>query len=138
MTENNAQESRIAQILGEDNLNVSDVSLEMYRSYIQKNIVLPCELTGIEDFSWEEFYILGPGDKNEYEKLKKTRPSYSDTYIFISFDDLIDYTEGLLAKVQRVSDKKHFDLPLADLKVTDKTSQNYQLIDDYAVWYLNY
>lgn len=138
MNDTNAQETRNHQILGEDNIKVSDKSLEDYRSYLQNNIVLPCFLTGIEDFSWEEYYILGPGDMKAYEKLKKTRPSYSDTYNFISFDELIDYTEGLIVKVKRVSDKKHFDLPLADLKVTDKSSSNYAIIDDYAVWYVNY
>jgi len=25
----------------------------------------------IEDFDWEEFYLLGPGDDYEYEKLIK-------------------------------------------------------------------
>jgi len=138
MNDSDAQEKRIEQILGEDNLNVSDESLEIYRSYLQKNIVLPCELTGIEDFSWEEFYVFGPGNKKEYEKLKKTQPSYSDIYSFISFEDLIDYTEGLIVKVKRISDKKQFELPLADLKATDTNSQNYQLLDDYSVWYINY
>jgi hypothetical protein len=33
--------------------------LEVYRSYLQKNIVIPCELTGNENFRWEEFYIIG-------------------------------------------------------------------------------
>jgi hypothetical protein len=138
MTDTKAQETRIEQILGEDYLNVSDESLEMYRSYLQKNIVIPCELTGIEDFRWEEFYILGLGDKKEYEELKKTRPSYQDVYTFISFDDQIEDVYGLMVKVKRISDRKHFVLPLADLKETDKKSPNYRLIDDYAVWHVNY
>ena len=82
--------------------------------------------------------IFGPGDKDEYEKLKKTRPSYRDIYTFMSFDDLIDDSEGLMVIVKRVSDKKQFVLPLSDLKVVDAKSQNYQLIDDYAVWHVNY
>ena len=138
MTDTEAQETRIEQILGEDYLNVSDESLEMYRSYLQKNIVIPCELTGIEDFRWEEFYILGPGDKKEYEEFKKTRPSYQDVYTFISFDDQIEDMEGLMVKVKRISDRQHFVLPLADLKATAKKSPNYQLIHDYAVWHVNY
>jgi hypothetical protein len=138
MTDTKAQENRIEKILGEDNLDVSDESLEMYRSYLQKHIKLPCELTGIEDFRWEEFYILGLGDKKEYEELKKTRPSYQDVYTFISFDDQIEDMYGLMVKVKRISDRKQFVLPLADLKATDKKSPNYQLIDDYAVWHVNY
>jgi hypothetical protein len=137
MSDTKAQENRIEKILGEDNLEVSDESLEMYRSYLQKNIKRPCQLTGIEDFSWEEYYILGPGDKNEYEELKKTQPSYQDVYTFISFDDQVE-DEGLMVKVIRISDRKQFVLPLADLKATDKKSPNYRLIDDYAVWFVNY
>ena len=134
----NAQVERIKQILGGDNLKISDESLVIYRSHLQKSIVLPCELTGSEDFRWEEFYVLGPGDKKEYEKLKKTRPSYTDTYTFLSFDAQIEDMEGLMAKVKRISDRKHFILPLVDLKATDNNSPNFQLIDDYAFWYVNY
>jgi len=125
MTDSKSQDARIEQILVEDNLGVSDESLKMYRSYLQENIVIPCELTGIEDFRWEEFYVLGPGDKKEYEELKKTRPSYQDVYKFISFDDQIEDMEGLMVKVKRISDRKQFVLPLADMKTTDKKSPNY-------------
>ena len=138
MTDSKSQDARIEQILVEDNLGVSDESLKMFRSYLQENIVIPCELTGIEDFRWEEFYILGPGDKKEYEELKKTRPSYQDVYKFISFDDQIEGMEGLMVKVKRISDRKQFVLPLADMKATDKKSPNYQFLDDYAVWFVNY
>jgi hypothetical protein len=138
MTDTKVQHDRIDQILGEVNLNVSDESLEVYRSYIQKNIVIPCELTGIDNFRWEEYYIFGPGDKNAYEDLKKTLPSSQDVYTFISFDDQIEDMDGLMVKVTRISDRKQFVLPLADLKATDKNSPNYQLIDDYAVWFVNY
>lgn len=138
MTDYEAQEIRIEQILGEDNINVSDESLVMYRSYLQNNIIIPCELTGREDFRWEEYYILGPGDKKEYEELKKTRPSYKDVFTFMSFDEQIEDMPGLMVKVKRISDRKQFVLPLVDLKVTDTKSPNFQLIDDYADWYVNY
>lgn len=138
MTDYEAQEIRIEQILGEDNINVSDESLVMYRSYLQNNIIIPCELTGREDFRWEEYYILGPGDKKEYEELKKTRPSYKDVFTFMSFDEQIEDMPGLMVKVKRISDRKQFVLPLVDLKITDNKSPNFQLIDDYADWYVNY
>jgi hypothetical protein len=138
MNDTEAQTARYEQILGEDEIEVSDKSLELYRTYIQEHIVKPCELTGIEDFRWEEYYILGPGDKKKYEELKKTQPSYTDLFSFMHFDEIIDDSEGLMVSVKRISDKKQFVLPLADLKVKDKKSPNYQLIDDYAVWYVNY
>lgn len=138
MNDTESQEARYEQILGEDNLKVSDESLKLFRTYIQKHIVKPCELTGIEDFRWEEYYILGPGDKQEYEEQKKSRPSYTDIFTYMHLDDLIDETEGLMICVKRISDKKEFVIPLSDLKVTDKESPNYQLIDDYSVWKVNY
>jgi hypothetical protein len=137
MNESKAQEIRFDHILGGDNLKVSKESLESYRSYIQKNIVFPCELTGREDFDWEEIYIFGPGDENEYAELKKTKPSYTDTYTFMSFDDQIEEMDGLMVKVKRISDYKQFVLPLADLKVTDVSSSNHQLVHDYAAWFVN-
>ena len=138
MNESKAQKIRYENILGEDNLDVSGESLMEYRSYIQENIVLPCELTGREDFHWEEFYIFGPGDKNKYAELKKTQPSYTDIYTFMSFDDQIEDMDGLMVKVMRISDRKQFVLPLADLKVINNKSPNHQLVDDYAVWYVTY
>ncbi|MCF7794523.1 MAG: calcium-binding protein [Candidatus Cloacimonetes bacterium] len=48
-----------------------------------------------------------------------------------------DYV-GLIVRVTRVSDKKRFKLPLADLKVIDRKSPNYQIVDDYSVWFGNY
>jgi hypothetical protein len=42
---------------------------------------------------------------------------------------------GVLVDV-RVSHRK-FVFPLCDLKAMDKKSSNYQLTDDYAVWFAN-
>lgn len=138
MNEDTAQEIRIEHILGEDNLKVSYQSLTAYRTHIQNSIEFPCDVTGREDFPWEEIYIYGSGDKNEYAELKKSQPSYTDIYTFMSFDNQIDDKNGLMVKVKRLSDSKPFVLPLADLKVTEKTSSNHELVHDYAVWYVNH
>ena len=79
-----------------------------------------CIVTGIEDFRWEEFYVFGPGDKDEYEELKKTQPSYTDHYRILSFDDHYDEDNGILANVSRISDKRKFTLPLEDLGTRKK------------------
>jgi hypothetical protein len=39
--------------------------------------------------------------------------------------------------VQRISDNKIFLLGLAELEVKNKQSPNWQLLDDYAVWFVN-
>ena len=85
-----------------------------------------------------EYYVIGPGSKAEHERLRKTRPSYMDTYDLLSFEDDVDPDDGILVHVRRVSDKKKFLLPLANLEVTQKKLPNYQLLDDYAVWFVNW
>ncbi len=140
------QEQRIGAIVGLDQdgeiLGVNANTLATYRDYLEPNLESPCLVTGIEDlgcFGWEEYYTFGPGSKKEHERLKKTRPSYMDTYELLGFKDRVqDEFSGLLVNVQRTSDKKKFTLPLADLKATSKNSKNYQLLDDYSVWLVNW
>jgi len=128
----------IFKVTDEDDMVVDDENLKKYFQYLNENIGFPCIVTGIEDFRWEEFYVLGPGDKDEYEELKKTQPSYTDHYSILSFDDDYDEDNGILVNVQRISDKKEFTLPLEDLEAVDKTSNNYQILDDYSMWFVNY
>jgi hypothetical protein len=139
MSDLDEQDRRIAGILGEDEVpKVNNKTLRTYLAYLKKNLEFPCYLTGIEDFPWEERYVFGYGSKIEYEKLKKTQPSYTDTFEFLGFDDEIDEGYGILVKVKRVSDKRKFTLPLADLEATDKKSKEYQLLNDFSVWFVNW
>jgi hypothetical protein len=61
-----------------------------------------------------------------------------NNYRILSFDDHYDEDNGILANVCRISDKRKFTLPLEDLEVVDRTSINYQILDDYSVWFVNY
>jgi hypothetical protein len=132
------QEKRIISILGTKKLDVTRKTLSTYLKYLKNHVEIPCQLTGIEDFEWEEAYVFGFGSKREYQELKKTQPSYTDKFNLIDFiDDIDDEYDGIFVNVQRLSDKKQFILPLADLKSTDKKSKNYQLLDDYSVWFVN-
>lgn len=121
--------------------SVSDENLEKYLAYLKRETVFPVTVTGIEDmgcFRWEERYIFGAGNQTEYENLKKKNPSFTDTYELLGFNEDFDEDEGLYAEVQRISDRKKFTLPLADLKTVEKNSKNSQLLHDYAVWYANF
>jgi hypothetical protein len=60
------------------------------------------------------------------------------TYDLLSFEEEVDPDEGILVHVRRVSDKKTFLLSLANLEATQKKSPQYQLLDDYAVWFVNW
>ncbi len=133
------QEKRIASIFSMDEVpEVREETLRIYLNYIKDNIDTTCEITGIEDFQWEEYYIIGPGSKREHEKLRKTQPSFMDTYKIAGFDDEPDEHYGILINLRRISDRKKFTLPLADLKVTDKKHSSYQTIDDFSVWFVNW
>ena len=43
----------------------------------------------------------------------------------------------LAGQVRRKSDGKEFYLGLAEIKAVDEKSLNYQLLDDYSVWFVN-
>ena len=136
------QDQRLADIFGtKDVPDVTDETLETYYEYLKQHLKMPCQVTGIEDmgcFSWEEFYTFGPGNEREYEKLKKKRPSYTDTYEVLSFDDDYDEDYGIVVNVRRLSDKKKFALTLSDLKATDDKATYAQLLDDYVTWFVNW
>ena len=139
MTTFDKQRQRLADLFGtEDVLDVDTATLELYLDDLKEHLEFPCQLTGIEDFPWEEYYVIGPGSKKEHERLRKTRPSYMDTYELLSFDDEVEPDSGIFVNVQRVSDKKKFTLMLADLEATEKKSKNNQLLDDFSVWFVNW
>ncbi len=135
------EDRRILEALGakeDDDISVSDETLSRYLDYLKENLALPCIVTGREDFSWEEYYVIGPGKKSEYEKLKKTRPSYTDEFEIMDFHDEFGDMGEPLVHVRRISDKKEFDLPLADLEAVDEESRNAQLLDDFSSWFVNH
>ena len=138
-----AQDKRIAAILGELADITFDETIDIFYEYLKTNLSLPCEVTGIEDFRWEEIYVFGPGDQDEYEHLKETQPSYADRYELLEIDLegqsewMLFWGEDIGAHVRRISDGKKFLLGLSELKATDKKSGNYQLLDDYSVWFVN-
>jgi hypothetical protein len=136
------QERRIENIFGKTRTSkVSAGTLLIYLMYLKQHLESPCQVTGIEDmgcFSWEEYYRFVPGKEKEYDKRKKKQPSYTDIYELLNFKDEYDEYQGIYVNVKRLSDKKRFTLPLADLKGTEKESNNYQFLDDFAVWFANY
>jgi len=138
-----AQDERIAVILGGKAGLDFDEAVKLFAEHLKCNLSLPCEVTGIEDFRWEEFYVMGPGDREEYVDLKKTQPSYTDRYELLGIECeaespwMLFFGEDIGASVRRISDGKKFVLGLSELEATDKRSENYQLLDDYSVWLVN-
>jgi len=131
------QEERIEGILGQDCEKNMSAALQ-YKKYLATSIKSPCILTGVEDFPWEERYILGGGSKKEYQKLKKENPSYTDQYELIELLEPGDEESEIIAKVKRISDEKTFKIGLSWLEAATKNDSNYQLLNDYSVWHINY
>ena len=99
MGEFEKQEKRIMTILGTKKLDVTRKTLCAYLKYLKNHVEIPCQLTGIEDFEWEEPYVFGFGSKREYQELKKTQPSYTDKFNLIDFIGEIDDEQGEHQKV---------------------------------------
>jgi hypothetical protein len=139
--ERNHQNKRIADLFGTQTVpKVTEEMLAIYLDYLKQHLEVPCQLTGIESlgcFAWEASYIFGRKRPKEYAQRKQQQPSYTDIYAFLNFENAYDPYEGLAVKVKRVSDSKRFVLPLANLKALEKPSNNDQLLDDYAVWFVN-
>ena len=120
-----------------------DESVKIFYEHLRRSLTLPCEVTGSEDFRWEEFYVIGPGKPGEYKRLRKTQPSYQDVYELLSFhlgpvsEWMLFAGEDIAAAMRRKSDKKKFTLGLAELEAVDEQSPNYQLLHDYSVFFVN-
>ena len=138
-----AQDKRILAVIGDDENVEFDEARTLYYQHLKTTLILPCEVTGIEDFNWEEIYVFGPGDQEEYENLKKTQPSYTDKYELLGIDRelqsgwMIFWQNDIAARLKRISDGKEFLLGLSELKAIDKKAENYQLLDDFSVWFVN-
>ncbi|MDL1981241.1 MAG: calcium-binding protein [Deltaproteobacteria bacterium] len=135
--ENIARVMKILNIVNEEDMEVDNENLKKYFDYLNDHLDFSKLVTGMQDFRWEEYYVFGPGDQKEYEKLKKKNPSYTDKYQILSLEEY-DYDESILVNVKRISDKKKFVLPLAELKAVDKDSNNFQLLEDFSMWFWNY
>ena len=130
-------DKRIQKILGE-NRSRNQQNSSRYLDHLKSAIKFPCRLTGIEDFPWEEPYVIGGWDKDEYEELKKDNPSYTDTFELLGLLEPDLEFDDIVAKLKRLTDFKTFEVGLSWLKCLDSDDVNYQLIKDYAVWHPNY
>ncbi len=131
-------EKRIARVFGTNKApRVGKESLQIYRLHLLQHLDRVAVLTGREDFLWEEFYLFGPGDKKEYEELKKNRASYTDEFEFIDISKKTIEGHDLIAKVKRLSDGEIFEIGLSWLTTKKKRSEAYQMLDDFATWIVN-
>ena len=136
------QEQRILAAIGDVDVD-ADLAFRRWHSHLASRLMFPCDVTGIEDFQWEEFFVIGPGNRAEYRRLQQSQPSYRDVFELtsITLDSESEWCmvpDEVKAHVRRKTDGKRFILGLSELKATNKDSQNYQMLHDYAVWLVNY
>jgi len=143
MTEFDAQNARIRTILGDEQDQSFEKAIERFYQHLKASLQLPCDVTGIEDFRWEEYYVFGPGNPKEYQRLRKTQPSYQDSFELMAIEKdawsewMMFDSEDLAAHVVRKSDGQEFYLGLAEIEAVERGSVNHQLLDDYSVWFVN-
>jgi len=126
---------RLHNILGKDRGCTAE-NAERYRKYLQQTLSLPVRVTGVEDFPWEEPYVLGVWDREEYEELKKIRPSYTDTFDLEVLNPP-DGHDDITAIIRRISDGKCFEIGLSWLKVKDRKDPSVLHVEDYGIWHAN-
>ncbi len=134
-----ADEARISKILETKEVPaVSEENLLKYRKYLLQHLDRKAILTGREDFPWEEKYVFGPYSRTEYEKLKRTNPSYTDEYELIDILENEIEENDLIAKIKRLSDRRIFAIGLSWLTTKKNNGKDYQLLDDFATWVVNW
>ena len=138
-----AQWKRIEAIVGSGETVAFEDQVAAFYEHLLQSLKLPCEVTGIEDFRWEERYVLGGASRTEYERLKEDQPSYRDQYELLRIEQgvfsewMLFHGDDIGAHVKRKSDGKEFRLGLAELKAVDRKSRNAQLLHDFAVFFVN-
>ena len=106
---------RIGKILRGTDPNDEMGCLYRWAEYLEENLNFPVQAIVDESVSY------GPvkfGDKVSIKSL----PHLEDLH-------------GIIAEIRL--GRKKFAFPLCDLKVVNKTSPDYQLIDDYRIWFAN-
>ncbi|MFW5798210.1 MAG: plasmid pRiA4b ORF-3 family protein [Planctomycetota bacterium] len=131
-----ADDKRIQEILGDDNERTMR-NAKRYRDYLIEHLSLPVTVTGREDFPWEEPYVVGGWDVQKYEELKKTNPSYTDTFEITSLTPPNMHAD-VVAQVRRLSDGRYFEIGLSWLTCDDEDDDAHTLLEDYGVWHANY
>ena len=66
-------------------------------------------------------------------------PEENEYYILYEIEDSEDELYGTLAKLKLTSDERRQSvLPLCEIRGVDNRSRNFQLINDYSAWFINY
>ena len=106
---------RISNVLGEVKRHNEMKCLEMWDKHLDENLSFPIQ--AIVDES-EDDWLIKSGDVLTIKSLSNIVDMY-----------------GIITKVKL--ERKTYEYPLCDLEVLDKKSKDYQLINDYRIWFAN-
>lgn len=106
---------RISKILQGVDPNDEMKCLQKWVEYLDKSLTFPIQAIVSES---EDDWLIKIGDK----VIIKSLPHIVDMY-------------GIIASIRL--DGKKYEFPLCDLEVIDKSSANFQLIEDYGIWFAN-
>ena len=106
---------RISKILHGVNPHDDMKCMQKWVEHLDKELIFPIQAIVLES---EDNWLIKDGDK----VLIKALPHIVDTY-------------GIIASIKL--DRKKYMFPLCDLEVIDKTRKDFQLIDDYRIWFAN-
>jgi len=106
---------RIQAVLANAEDSSEGAEYEAWESYIHKIVQFPFEA---EVSEWQERGPLRTDDKVKVLGVEGSADLY-----------------GILVTVCR--ERRKYVFPLCDLEVIDKSSSNYQSVNDYAVWFAN-
>jgi len=106
---------RISNVLGNVKRHNEMKCLEKWDKHLDENLSFPIQ--AIVDES-EDDWLIKSGDVLTIKSLSNIVDMY-----------------GIIAKVKL--ERKTYEYPLCDLEVTDEKSLDYQLINDYRIWFAN-
>jgi len=128
------------QLLGSKNIQVNKTNLKKYLTYLKKNLKLPCLVTGLDDL------VLDEEDYQDFNQSKKkgnvflTMPVEDEIYKILGFNNYLNEEFGILVEVERspqkrTKDKPRLTVPLVQLEAYDPTSEDYELLETYSIWF---
>lgn len=128
-------DQRIQRILGTKNIKLSLKKLKKFLDYLKQTIKTPCEVMGRKNSGWEEELSGKSSNQKQSGKSKNNHSANTERFHLLEFKGVSDLEDGIIVNVQRLTDRKKFTLPLAELEATADGSPQAQLLDDYATWF---
>jgi hypothetical protein len=106
---------RIGKVLAGVDKDGEMAALDAWEEHLSKSLVFPFEAEIAE--------YQGRGPLQAGDRVKVTGIA------------LVDDLYGVIVDLRR--GRRKYAFPLCDLEITDKRSPNYQIVNDYAVWFAN-